>query len=118
MNLPLHMGQKFVKNIILYAVLGVLCFVDFGRLWKFSLLFFGLAGFYLWLAYKHWNDEPNIADRLKEKAKGGIISGLTHNRKEKKERKQQYHDFLAQINEEFDMEDYDEDEEEGDEDDE
>jgi len=116
-----NMGQKYIKSIILYAVLGLLCFVNIGQLWKFALIFFGLAGFYFWLAYKHWNDEPDVTDKLKSGAKKGIVSMLT--RKNRKERKQKYQNFLSELNSEFgtddfdELDDYDEDED-GDEDDE
>lgn len=113
------MGQKFVKSIILYALLGILCFVNIRQLWKFSLLFLGLAAFYSWLAYKHWDDEPDMADKLKSNAKKGIFNLLTG--KEKKERKQKYQEFLSELNSEF-TDDFDEiddyDEEDDDEDDE
>lgn len=104
------MGQKYIKNIILYGGLGLLCIVNIEQLWKVMLIFFGLATFYVWLAYRHWNDEASTADKVKDKVKQGILSGLMKSGKEKRERKEQYQNYLSEIEKEFSMEEFEDDE--------
>ena len=102
------MGQKYIKSIILYAVLGVLCFFNIRQLWTFALIFLGLTVFYVWLTYRHWNDEPDMTDRLKEAAKRSVMNGMKSG-KSRKERKEQYQAYLSDIEDEFDMSDYEDD---------
>ena len=62
------MGKKYIKNIILYAGMGMLCMVNLRQLWQVMLIFFGLTAFYVRLAHRHWNDELGMTDKMKQGA--------------------------------------------------
>lgn len=105
------MGKKYIKNIILYAGMGMLCMVNLRQLWQVMLIFFGLTAFYVWLSHRHWNDELGMTDRMKQ----GALDKLKQKQTEKKIRKEEYQEFMAEIEEEFSTDDWESEEDESEE---
>ena len=100
------MGRKYIKSIVLYTVCGVVCFTSISRLWTFALLFFALDVFYVWLAYRHWNDAPDQTEIVKQ----SIFEKIRSRKTNKLIRQEQYRAYMSEIEKEFDMSEYENEE--------
>ncbi len=100
------MGRKYIKSIVLYTVCGAVCFLNISELWIFALLFLALDVFYVWLACRHWNDAPD----LKETVKQSIFEKMRSRKTDKLARKEQYRAYMSEIEKEFDISGYEDDE--------
>lgn len=101
------MGRKYIKSIVLYTLCGAVCFTNIGRLWMFALLFFALVVFYVWLAYRHWNDAPDLTETVKQ----GIFEKMRSRKTDKLARQEQYRAYMSEIEKEFDISGYEDEEE-------
>lgn len=84
--------------------------MNIGRLWMFALLFLALDVFYIWLAYRHWNDAPDLTETVKQ----SVFEKMRSRKTDRLARKEEYRAYMSEIEKEFDMSGY-EDEERNDE---
>jgi len=100
------MGRKYIRSIILYTLCGAVCFLNIGELWIFALLFLALDVFYAWLACRHWNDAPDLTETVKQ----SIFKKMKSRKTDKLARKEQYRAYMLEIEKEFDMSRYEDEE--------
>lgn len=72
----------------------------------FALLFFALVVFYVWLAYRHWNDAPDLAETVKQ----GIFEKMRSRKMDKIAKREEYRAYMSEIEKEFDMSIYEDEE--------
>lgn len=96
------MGRKYIRNIVLYILCLAVCFMNIGVLWIFALLFLALTVFYVWLAYRHWNDAPDMTETVRQ----GIIEKIRSRKADRYARKEHYRSYMSEIEKEFDMSEY------------
>lgn len=109
----------FIKQIILYSIMLILCIAL--KQWKIALVFIGLIAFSAFMLYKKRDAQAHsLAEYIHSYDDEFPVenpNAKETKREEKSKRKQEYEDYIARVEEEYDNFDYG-DEYEDDEDDE
>ena len=103
--------NRYLKAIILYAILTLLCLIRIDTLYIFFLIFLALTALYIYLYIRHKDDKPSAVYSLLKRDKNKSSSHRNKNFDEyraeftKKELKKQYKDRMEQIERDFAFDD-------------
>ena len=104
-------AKKDLRQGILCTICAVVCLIFAKYMWIFALIFALCASFYFYHNHKLKKNTQKIETMLEEFEDEDHLAPYRHNATlSKKERKQQYHQYLEEIEQEFNIDDIDEDE--------